>query len=89
MKRIKTNLSLIIIPLIILILASELSLIAVTIINQNASQRQRDRNRETTLTVLRESYSQKCLLLVPNGQRIPATVDKCDKEAQAKVNKIQ
>lgn len=83
------DLTVLIIPLVVLIFISEVSLIAVTLMNQNSSAKQRNRNRETTLTVLRESYSNKCLLLIPNAERNESNIDRCDKIAETKVKKLK
>lgn len=89
MEKNRKSISILIVALIVLILLSEISLIAVTIANQNYNQGQRLRNHDTTLTVLRESYSQKCLLLISPDERTPETINNCDIQAQKKVDALR
>lgn len=77
--------TLLIFVLISIVLVTEITVFLTVRNNYNRAQKQRDKQRETTEVVLRESYAQKCLLLIPNAERTQANIERCDEAAKEEV----
>ncbi len=81
------NSNIIVILFALVILVTEVTVFFTIKSNYSKAQQQREKQIETVKVVLRESYSQKCLLLIPNTERTQANVDRCNTQAAEQVKK--
>lgn len=67
------------------LLISQIALSSLILTLSTKGAKQRTQTQITALQVQQESYSLKCLLLIPNTERTQDNIDRCDTEGKAKV----